>query len=88
MQNANFIVDTVQYGDSTILFTLEYRERKTLGIEVHPDSSVVVKAPHNANLETIRNKVSNRAKWITKQQKQFSQYAPTLPAPEYVSGEG
>ena len=79
---------SVQYGSSTISFSLEYRERKTLGIEVHPDSSVIVKAPHNSSLETICNKVSNRARWITKQQRQFSQYAPTLPAPEYVSGEG
>ncbi len=79
---------SVEYGTSTILFTLEYRNRQTLGIEVHPDSSVVVKAPHNSPLEAIQTIVSKRARWITKQQRQFAQYAPTLPAQEYVSGEG
>ena len=79
---------SIEYGSSTILFSLEYRDRKTLGIEVHPDSSVVVKAPHNSPLEAIQTRVSNRARWITKQQRQFAQYAPTLPAQEYVSGEG
>ncbi len=79
---------TIEYGNSTILFALEYCDRKTLGIEVHPDSSVVVKAPHNSDIKAIQTKVSNRARWITKQQRQFAKYAPTLPPPEYVSGEG
>ena len=79
---------SVQYGSSTIPFSLEYCDRKTLGIEVHPDSSVIVKAPHNSPLEAIETRVSKRAKWITKQQRQFAQYAPTLPPQEYVSGEG
>lgn len=79
---------SVEYGNSTICFVMEYSDRKTLGIEVHPDSRVVVKAPHNSPLEAIQTKVSNRARWITKQQQQFAQYAPTLPPQEYVSGEG
>jgi predicted metal-dependent hydrolase len=78
----------VQYGSSRILFSLEYSPRKTLAIEVHPDSSVVVKAPETASIEAIETKVSNRASWIAKQQRQFAQYAPQLPAAEYVSGEG
>jgi predicted metal-dependent hydrolase len=79
---------SLQYGSTIIRYTLEYRARKTLAIEVHPDSSVHIKAPHNVALESIRDKVSKRAAWITKQQKQFAQYAPSLPAQEYVSGEG
>jgi predicted metal-dependent hydrolase len=78
----------IEYGSSTISFALEYSDRTTLGIEVNPDSTVVVKAPHNSPLESIQMKVSNRARWITKQQRQFAQYAPTLPAQEYISGEG
>lgn len=79
---------SVQYGSGRILFSLEYSPRKTLAIEVHPDSSVVVKAPETASIEAIATKVSKRASWIAKQQRQFAQYAPQLPAPEYVSGEG
>jgi predicted metal-dependent hydrolase len=90
MKLSNTYSDThsVQYGTSRILFSLEYSPRKTLAIEVHPDSSVVVKAPETASIEAIETKVSHRASWITKQQRQFAQYAPQLPAPEYVSGEG
>lgn len=81
-------IHSVQYGNSRILFSLEYSPRKTLAIEVHPDSSVIVKAPETASLEAIETKVSHRASWITKQQRQFAQYTPQLPAPEYGSGEG
>jgi predicted metal-dependent hydrolase len=79
---------TVTYGSRNIRFSLEYSPRKTLAIEVHPDRSILVKAPQDATLETIEAKVSHRSAWITKQQTRFSQYAPPLPAPEYVSGEG
>ncbi len=78
----------VQYGNQNILFTLKYSERKTLAIEVHPDQTVLVIAPQNAPLPAIAAKVSHRAAWITKQQRQFSRYAPPLPASECVSGKG
>jgi predicted metal-dependent hydrolase len=88
LSDRNSDIHSVQYGSSRILFSLEYSPRKTLAIEVHPDSSVIVKAPETASIEAIETKVTNRASWITKQQRQFAQYAPQLPAPEYVSGEG
>lgn len=79
---------TVTYGSRNILFALEYSPRKTLAIEVHPDRSILVKAPQNATLESIEAKVSHRFAWITQQQNRFAQYAPSLQAPAYVSGEG
>lgn len=79
---------TVTYGSRKIRFSLEYSPRKTLAIEVHPDRSILVKAPEDTTLETIEAKVSHRSAWITKQQNRFSQYAPSLPSPEYASGEG
>ncbi|MGB3239138.1 MAG: SprT family zinc-dependent metalloprotease [Geitlerinemataceae cyanobacterium] len=88
LSDTDFGIHSVQYGSSSILFSLEYSPRKTLAIEVHPDSSVVVKAPETASIEAIETKVSHRASWIAKQQRQFAQYAPQLPAPEYISGEG
>jgi predicted metal-dependent hydrolase len=79
---------SISYGTKEITFDLEYSDRKTLGIEVHPNQCVLVKAPIGASISTIQAKVTNRASWIARQQKQFSTYAPTLPTPEYVSGEG
>jgi predicted metal-dependent hydrolase len=81
-------IHQVPYGSKDITFALEYSPRKTLAIEVHPDSSIIVKAPTDATIESIESKIIHRAAWIAKQQRQFGKYAPPLPAPECVSGEG
>jgi predicted metal-dependent hydrolase len=81
-------IHQVQYGNQSILFALEYSERQTLAIEVHPNQRVLVIAPQNATLPSIAARVGQRAAWITKQQRQFSRYAPPLPASECVSGKG
>jgi predicted metal-dependent hydrolase len=81
-------IHRVPYGSQNIAFALEYSSRKTLAIEVYPDSSIIVKAPITATIESIESKVIHRAAWIAKQQRQFARYAPPLPAPECVSGEG
>jgi predicted metal-dependent hydrolase len=81
-------IHRVPYGSQNITFTLEYSPRKTLAIEVHPDSSIIVKAPADATIESIEAKIVRRAAWIATQQRQFERYAPALPVPEYVSGEG
>jgi predicted metal-dependent hydrolase len=81
-------IHRVPYGSKNITFALEYSPRKTLAIEVHPDSSIIVKAPTDATIESIESKVIHRAAWIAKQQRGFDRYAPPLPAAECVSGEG
>jgi predicted metal-dependent hydrolase len=81
-------IHRVPYGSKNITFALEYSPRKTLAIEVHPDLSIIVKAPTDATIESIESKVIHRAAWIARQQRQFDRYALPLPAPECVSGEG
>lgn len=81
-------IHRVPYGSQNITFALEYSPRKTLAIEVHPDRSIIVKAPADATIESIESKIIHRAAWIARQQRQFDRYAPPLPAPECVSGEG
>jgi predicted metal-dependent hydrolase len=81
-------IHRVPYGSQNITFSLEYSPRKTLAIEVHPDSSIIVKAPTTATLESIESKIIHRAAWIAKQQRQFAKYAPSLPVAECISGEG
>ncbi|WP_288735183.1 SprT family zinc-dependent metalloprotease [uncultured Phocaeicola sp.] len=68
-------------------YAVEYRRRKTLGICVHPDGSVEVKAPVEAPLEQIRKHVHRRASWICKQQRYFSSFGIYTPERKYVSGE-
>lgn len=78
---------SVSYGRKTIDFKLLFCERKTMEIAVHPDSSVIVKAPVQSDIELIENKIIKRARWILRQQQYFSQFNPRTPARSYVNGE-
>lgn len=81
------IKDCIEYGSIVMEYAVEYRARKTLGICVHPDGSVEVKAPVKAPLEQIRKHVHRRAPWIYKQQRYFSSFGIHTPERKYVSGE-
>lgn len=80
---------SVLFGSKQIKFKLQYSERKTLGISVFPDASVVVTAPSSFvnDLESVEAKVLKRAPWILRQQMKFSAYPPSPPARQFVSGE-
>ncbi len=78
---------TFDYGRKRIEYKLQYTKRRTLAIDVHPDLSVVVTAPHNCSHETIQSKLQRRAAWIVQQQRFFETFLPTLPPRKYVSGE-
>ena len=77
----------IQYGRKRIQFLLTHSARKTLAIEVHPDLSVVVIAPNDADDAIVEQKVHKRAAWIVEQQRFFENYQPTIPPRRYVSGE-
>lgn len=78
----------VQYGTQVIDYELVFTERKTLGIHVYPDSTVVVHAPLGSAEEALAALVLKRARWITQHQREFAQNAPESPLPrQYVSGE-
>ncbi|MFK8058387.1 MAG: M48 family metallopeptidase [Saprospiraceae bacterium] len=79
--------DKIQYGTSLIDYSLEYSDRKTLGIKVHPDKSVQVIAPVDASVEDVRVKVKSKARWILRQQDFFLSFHPLTPERRYVSGE-
>lgn len=78
---------SVAYGKKTIDFKLLFCDRKTMEIAVHPDSSVIVKAPVQSDIELIENKIIKRARWILRQQRYFSQFNPRTPVRSYVNGE-
>jgi predicted metal-dependent hydrolase len=78
---------SIQYGNATIKFKLEFSLRKTLGIEVHPDAKVFVLAPNDSSLQKIKDKVKSKAHWILKQQDFFLQFHPITPKRKFVSGE-
>lgn len=79
--------DQVQYGKTCIAYNLDFVERKTLGIKVHPDKTVHVSAPLDTSLEKVKEKVRSKADWIIRQQAFFLSFEPLTPARRYVSGE-
>lgn len=80
-------MERIEYGTSTLEFALEFTERKSMAIEVHPDKSVVVKAPLNADRTEIDKRILKRGSWIVRQQKYFDTFLPRSPQREYVGGE-
>lgn len=78
----------IVFGTETIIYEIRFLPtRRTLGIEVHPDLSVLVRAPLDCDPEIIRTRVGKRASWISKQLGNFQRYNPRTPARQYVSGE-
>ena len=78
---------SIAYGEKTIAFDVLHLKRKTLEIAVHPDKSVVVKAPLGSDSEEIVRKVQSRARWINRQMLYFEQFEPKTPPRRHVSGE-
>lgn len=77
----------ILYGQKTIPFELEYRNRKTLEISVYPDLSVKVKAPRQRTIGEIKEKIHKRASWIMDQKYFFSLFLPRQEERKYFSGE-
>lgn len=81
------IACTITYGKTNIDYQLLMLDRRSLEIAVHPDKSVVVKAPRNVPLDTIHERVKKRVSWIKRQITYFSQFEPRTPDRRFVGGE-
>ena len=78
---------SITFGGQRIPFNLVWRNRKQLGIEVHPDKSVMVMAPIGKTLEEVLQRVRKRATWIVRQMDYFERFQPLPPPKRHVSGE-
>lgn len=78
---------TFHYGATLITYTLEYVKRKTLGITVHPDLHVSVRAPKGVSTDVIDALMLKRAPWILRKLQELENNPPHLPSREFVSGE-
>lgn len=77
----------LKFGSRLIEYRLIYSNRKTLGIIVKPDQSVLVRSPINASLDSIDKIVKKKAPWIIRSIEYFEVLLPKLPPKNYVSGE-
>lgn len=82
------VVGMIEYGCEIIRYEVSFLPtRQTLGIEVHPDQRVVIRAPVGCAEEVIADRVRKRASWISRQIADFQRYSPRTPQRQYVSGE-
>lgn len=79
--------ESIAYGRETIAFEVLHLKRKTMEIAVHPDKSVIVKAPLGSDTEEVVRRLRRRAGWIYRQMLYFEQFEPKTPPRRYVSGE-
>lgn len=79
---------TLTYGADTIGYEVRFLStRRTLGIEVHPDCRVLVRAPLGCPQALIAERMQKRAGWISRQLAEFERYRPRTPARQYINGE-
>lgn len=79
---------TLTWGDETIRYEVRLlASRRTLAIEVHPDSRVLVRAPLDCPESVIAARVQKRAAWISRQLTEFARYQPRTPSRQYLNGE-
>jgi predicted metal-dependent hydrolase len=83
----NAAFGAVNYGREKVNFSVLYLDRETLAIEVHPDGTVLVKAPADTNSAEIENRVIKRVRWILKQLRYFQQFYPRTPKRQFLGGE-
>ena len=81
------MMQSIFFGSKQIDFRLQYSNRKSLGITVTPDLKVLVKAPIDASLEKVKEKLKKKAAWIIRQQSFFLSFHPKTPARKFISGE-
>lgn len=71
----------------SINYSLIKSSRKSIGIIVHTDGSVVVRAPHRATKKEIDEVINKRFDWILKHKKKFEEQGPAYSKREFVDGE-
>jgi predicted metal-dependent hydrolase len=70
-----------------IEFRVVYSGRRTIGISVLPDSSVVVRAPYLTTQKTINRLVQEKAAWIIKHRDRYKGKEHTKIKRQYINGE-
>ena len=74
-------------SDTALQYTVERSNRRTIGLYVERDGSVLVRAPASTSEERIAAAVKAKEKWIYRTQARWAALNPQQVAKEFVSGE-
>lgn len=70
-----------------IKYKLIYSSRRTLGISILPDASVIVRVPYRTPEKTILKLVNDKASWIQKHTEDIRKRVSNNPPRKYIDGE-
>lgn len=76
----------LEWGRRTVQVSVLRSVRKSLVVEVKPDSTVWAKAPWGLDLADLEEALQNRMPWIIKQLNYFDSFNPRTRPLQYVSG--
>ncbi|MBK7133769.1 MAG: M48 family metallopeptidase [Bacteroidales bacterium] len=68
-------------------FKVVYSRRRTLGISVHPDSTVIVRVPYRTSDKTIVRIVEEKAEWIIKHRDNYRKQNNNISGRSYCNGD-
>lgn len=78
---------TVPYGEARFDVRVVHADRRTIGLHVQPDQSIVAHVPKNLAPAELQGLVASRARWIARQVRHFQRFQP-LPGPKrWLPGE-
>jgi hypothetical protein len=89
METDKTIMQTLTYGDERIRYQVCHvpGRKAKVAIHVHPDGSVQVDAPQDADLVQVKEAVQKRARWVLDHMLRARELRRYVLPREYVSGE-
>ncbi|HEX2976743.1 MAG TPA: SprT family zinc-dependent metalloprotease [Bacteroidales bacterium] len=78
---------TTKENNSTISYKVIFSSRRTIGISIRRDASVIVRVPYRTPEETIRKLVDQKSSWINKHTKRFLNHSENRTSGTYSNGE-
>lgn len=81
-------MEHITYGNRKIKFNIKRgRRKKTVALQIQPNSTVVVLSPYFLDKDKIMEIVRKRARWIIQKQEKIKKLNAEMPKKEFVSGE-
>ena len=68
-------------------FKVIFSRRRSIGISVLPDSSVIVRVPYHTSLKTITRIVTDKYRWVLKHRDYYRKLDNNILKRSYISGE-
>jgi len=79
--------DQKVYQFEDLEYRVVYSKRRTIGISVHPDSTVFVRVPYLTSMKTISRVVNEKYEWVIKHRNNYRKLDNNIIKHSYTDGE-